>query len=339
MSSPYIPLKIKDLINETIDSKSLVFSIPDQLREQFSYKPGQFLTLRIPRGAGFSPRCYSLASSPFTDQDLKVSVKRVDGGHGSNWICDVLKVDDIVEVLPPAGVFCPSNLDQDFFLFAGGSGVTPIMSILKSALAKGHGKIKVFYANKNEESIIFKEELDNLLKEYPTRLEIQFWLDDVQGYAKADDINKFLPSQVVGEAFICGPGPFMSLVEGALLDLNVDASLIHVERFISLPDEGVIQKPQSSDGTEYHLQVHLDGETYEIDGLPNEFLLDAMLRKGVVAPYSCQAGVCSSCMCKVEEGKVDMLIHDCLTEKDLASGWVVACQALAVSEKIVVRFS
>jgi len=339
MSSPYIPIKIKELINETIDSKSLVFSIPEQYREQFSYQPGQFLTLRIPRGDGFSPRCYSLASSPFVDQDLKVSVKRVQDGHGSNWICDTLKVDDVIEVLPPSGVFCPDDLNQDFFLFAGGSGITPIMSILKSSLHQGSGKVKVFYANKDQDSIIFKRELESLMKQFEGRLEIQFWLDDISGYATAGDVKKFLPPYLAGEAFICGPGPFMNLVEGALLDLNMDSSLVHVERFISLPDEGAIQKPVSGDGHAYHLQVQLDGVTHEVDGLPNEFLLDAMLRHGLGAPYACQSGVCSSCMCKVEQGEVTMLIHDCLSEKELAGGWIVACQAVAVSEHVAVRFS
>lgn len=339
MSFSYIPLKIKDLINETADSKSLVFSIPDQGEGGFSYQPGQFLTLRIPRGTGFAPRCYSLASSPYTDSDLKVSVKRVQGGHASNWICDTLKVGDEVEVLPPAGIFTPQNLNGDFILFAGGSGVTPIMSILKSSLSQGLGKIKVFYANKDKNSIIFKEELDRLLEQYAQRLEIHYWLDDVTGYATADSIKSFLPAQVTGEIFICGPGPFMSLVENTLLDLNIDSNLIHVERFISLPDEGASVKPVLSDGISYHLKVLLDGETHDIEGLPNEFLLDAMLRNGVVAPYSCREGVCSSCMCKVEVGEVNMLTQDCLSDKDKAAGWVVACKSLATTEHLVVKFS
>lgn len=339
MSSSYKPLKIKDLINETIDSKSIVFSMLDINGERFSYRPGQFLTLRIPRGAGFAPRCYSLASSPYTDLDLKVSVKRVQGGHASNWICDTLKVGDVIEVLPPAGIFTPQNLNGDFILFSGGSGITPIMSILKSCLSQGAGKVKVFYANKDTNSIIFKNELDQLSQQFDQRLEIHYWLDDVNGYATTQHIKNFLPNQITGEIFICGPGPFMNLVETTLLDLNIDASLINVERFISLPDEGSSEKPLASGGISYQLKVHLDGETHDVEGLPNEFLLDAMLRNGIAVPYSCQEGVCSSCMCKVEAGKVTMLSHDCLSDKDMAAGWVVACKSLATTEQLVVKFS
>ncbi len=144
-----------------------MFAVPDELRDKFAYRPGQFLTLRIPSDrTGSVARCYSLASSPFTDDAPKVTVKRTSDGYGSNWLCDNIAAGQTLEVLPPAGVFTPKSLDHDFLLFGAGSGITPVISILKSALTQGGGTVVLVYANRDEKSVIFAEELRALAEKY-----------------------------------------------------------------------------------------------------------------------------------------------------------------------------
>ncbi|MGY2063304.1 FAD-binding oxidoreductase, partial [Nocardia gipuzkoensis] len=156
-------LRVAAVIAETADACSLVFDVPEELRERFTYQPGQFLTLRIPSDrTGSVARCYSLASSPHTDDQPKVTVKRTAEGYASNWVCDNVKAGDELEVLPPSGVFTPKDLDEDLLLFAAGSGITPVMSILKSALARGGGRVVLVYANRDHDSVIFAAELREL---------------------------------------------------------------------------------------------------------------------------------------------------------------------------------
>jgi len=205
----YHRLKLADVIAETGDAHSLVFELPGDLRDRFAYKPGQFLTLRIPSPAGPLARCYSLASSPHADPALKVTVKRVAEGAASNWICDNLKAGDIVEVLPPAGVFTPCALEGDFLLLAGGSGITPVMSIVKSALLHGSGRIVLIYANRDEKSVIFRAELDALVRKHPDRLTVIHWLETVQGLPTVDLLAALARPFADHECFICGPGIFM----------------------------------------------------------------------------------------------------------------------------------
>src|SRR5690606_16522916 len=175
-------LRVAQVIAETTDASALVFEVPEQAREKFAYRPGQFLTLRIPSDrTGSVARCYSLASSPFTDALPKVTVKRTKDGYGSNWLCDNIKPGDELEVLPPSGVFTPKDLDDDLLLCAAGSGITPVMSILKSALDRGTGRIVLFYANRDPESVIFATELRELAEKNPQRLVVLHWLETLQG--------------------------------------------------------------------------------------------------------------------------------------------------------------
>ena len=181
-SSRSAVLTVSGVIEETSDARSLVFEIPAELKDKFDYKPGQFLTLRIPSDqTGSVARCYSLASSPFTDDAPKVTVKRTVDGYGSNWLCDKLQVGDTIEVLPPSGVFTPKSLDHDFLLFGAGSGITPVISILKSALTQGSGNVVLIYANRDEKSVIFGAELRELAAQHPGRLTVVHWIETVQG--------------------------------------------------------------------------------------------------------------------------------------------------------------
>ncbi|MGK2865029.1 MAG: FAD-binding oxidoreductase, partial [Mycobacterium sp.] len=191
-STRAVPLTVTEVIDESSDSKSLVFAIPGEHQERFGYRPGQFLTLRIPSDqSGSVARCYSLASSPHTNDAPKVTVKRTDGGYGSNWLCDNVSVGDTIDSLPPSGVFTPHDLDGDFLLWAAGSGITPVMSILKSALAVGTGRVVLCYANRDEASVIFAAELRQLAAQYAGRLTVLHWLESIQGLPTHTQLSHF----------------------------------------------------------------------------------------------------------------------------------------------------
>lgn len=339
--SLYHRLRVAEVVEETHDSKSILFAPPENA-PAFSYKPGQFLTLRIPGPGQSIARCYSLASAPSVDTALKVTVKRVRDGLGSNWICDNLQAGDELEVLPPAGVFCPSSLDVDLLLFAGGSGITPVMSILKSCLLQGSGKVFLFYANRDERSVIFRHELQRLALAHPHRLTVMHWLESVQGLPTAEMLAGVCRGHEKAHGFICGPGPFMDAAEKTLLGLGMDRQNVHVERFVSLStDPGVladVPAEPSSGSPRVELSAQLDGETHAVAWNPEVDLLDTLLLAGVGAPFSCREGRCSACMCRVTEGEVRMRSNEVLGASDLSEGWVLACQARPVSDKVAVSF-
>lgn len=336
----YVALRVARIVEETADARSLVFEVPAEWGERFRYKPGQFLTLRVPFEGGWLPRCYSLSSTPLEDEPLRVTIKRVREGRASNWLCEQLQVGDSLEVLPPAGVFVPRQLDRDFVLFGGGSGVTPVLSILRSALLAGNGRILLIYANRDEASVIFRDELKALAAAHPQRLQVIHWLDSVQGIPAVAQLAELARPFAGAEAFICGPGPFMDASVSALHLLGMDAGRIHVERFVSLPEEGSVAVSQALDisVTTAQLSVRLDGEEHEVPCADGETLLSAMQRAGLRPPSSCLVGSCATCMCTVERGSVELLRNDALDQQELDEGWTLACQALATSEHLRVRF-
>lgn len=242
-ASRYHPLRVRAVIDETHDTKSIVFEVPEDLAEQFSYRPGQFLTLRLPIEGRYVPRCYSMSSAPMLDDALRVTVKRVDKGRGSNWVCDRVQVGDSIELMPPSGLFSPRNLSQNFLLLAGGSGITPVFSILRTVLKQHQGNVVLFYANRDERSVIFKKDLQQLAAEYPDRLQVIHWLDSVQGAPSQNQLAAWATPWVAdaGQAFICGPGPFMDAAQAAMIEAGMPAEQVHVERFVSLPDEETLQ--------------------------------------------------------------------------------------------------
>ncbi len=337
----YITLEVAAVIAETHDSCSFEMKVPPELAERFRYRPGQFLTLRIPHGEDWLPRCYSLSSSPFAAENLRVTVKRVDDGRGSNWLCDQVKPGDRLQVLAPAGVFVPRSLDGDFLLFAGGSGITPVLSILRSVLSQAQGRIRLVYANRDEKSVIFSELLQGLVREYPERLQVVHWLNSVQGLPSVPQLAQLAAGFEHAEAFICGPGPFMDACVEALGVAGLPSRAVHVERFVSLPSES--EQPSVSvvehlGAAATRLVVELDGSTHEIDCEQGELLLAAMRREGLQPPHSCLVGSCASCMCTLVDGTVDLLNNDALDQQELNEGWTLACQAVATSDRVHLRF-
>lgn len=345
-SARWHALKVAAVKAETHDSKSFEFEIPAELEDHFSYRPGQFLTLRVPVLGRHLPRCYSMSSAPTLDGRPRVTVKRVAHGRASNWLCDHLKAGDTLEVMAPAGVFTPRALQADFVLFAAGSGITPVYSILRSALAHGQGRVALIYANRDERSVIFRDTLKELAAAHPSRLQIIHWLDSVQGVPSVAQLAELARPWKAAQAFICGPAAFMDASVAALEAIGMAGDAVHVERFVSLPDEeDAVAVSAAAAATapaaavdQAELEVSLDGERHTIACGGSETLLDAMLRAGINAPHSCQAGMCASCMCQVEEGSVHLRHNEALDQKDLDRSWTLSCQAVPTSERLRVRF-
>ncbi len=337
-----VELRVAKVIDETHDSRSLVFEIPVELAERFHYRAGQFLSFKIPYAAHVLTRSYSLASSPDVDREHKVTIKRVEDGRISNWMNDRVEVGTRLMVVPPAGSFVLDDADGKIILFGGGSGITPVISIVKSALATSRRSMKLIYANRDERSIIFKAELDELARTHPDRLEIVHCLDDVDGFLNRDDVKRHVGSDVGSDFYLCGPGPFMAIVEEALRELHVDHDLIHVERFVSPPDPGShleeVTPEVADDSVPDAITIVLDGETREVPYQKGEKILLAVRAAGLDAPYSCEEGYCSCCMAKLTGGEVKMDTNDCLSKELLDEGWVLTCQARCVSGKVRIEY-
>ena len=353
----YVPLRVRAVVDETADAKSFVFEVPPAQAAAFAYRCGQFVTLRLPvQGplAPHLPRCYSMSSAPGLDEGLRVTVKRVSGGVGSNWLCDHLRVGDTLQLLPPSGAFTPATLEGDFVLLAGGSGITPVLSILRSVLDHGRGRVLVFYANRDERSVIFRDTLNALARAHPERLQVVHWLDSVQGIPTAAQIAALLRPWAAAQLFVCGPAAFMDATVQAAAAAGLADERVHVERFVSLPLEGApapavvpaaaaaATEPAASDAPpieEATLEIELHGEVHRIDCRGDETLLEAALRHRIDAPYSCQAGLCASCMCRVVEGQVHMRHNEALDARDLRLGFVLGCQAVPRSAVVKVKYT
>ncbi len=344
-------LKVADVIAESADARSFVFELPQSLRDAFSYRPGQFLTLKVPCAEATVQRCYSLSSAPGIDQAPKITVKRVRDGRVSNWMCDSVQAGDELDVMAPAGVFTPRSLDGDLLLFAGGSGITPVLSILKSALVNGRGMLTLIYANRDAQSVIFSDELRQLGQRHAGRLRVIHWLDSVQGIPQQRHLEELARPWSTQECFICGPALFMENALAAMLALGLPRAKVHVERFASLPDlpvslaaevkltEPAVNEPANTQtNTQAALETVLDGATFNLTCEPGETLLDAMLRADVPAPNSCRSGLCGACMCRVQNGSVKLNANHVLDAADLADGWTLACSATPASATLRVVF-
>ncbi len=332
---------VREIVRETEDACSVVLEAPPGA--DFGYQPGQFLTLRLPTEHGLVGRCYSLCSSPHVDDELRIAVKRVRAGVGSNWINDALAVGHEIECLPPSGVFTPKSFDDDLLLFAGGSGITPVLSILKSALAIGSGQVVLVYANQHEKSVIFADRLRELADSNPDRLHVVHWLESVQGLPSRELLKAFIAPYSSYTAFVCGPSPFMETVTHALRDCGVPPARIHIERFQSLvADPFTVETtatPAEEGAETTRLTVDLDGELHEYDWPRHTKLLDFLLAQNLKAPYSCRLGQCSACACILDEGEVKMLTNEILEQEDLDEGYVLGCQSLPLTDVVKIRYS
>ncbi|GIE85771.1 ferredoxin--NADP reductase [Actinoplanes regularis] len=321
-------LRVTEVVAETADAHSLVLTVPPQLAAAFAYQPGQYLTVLVPQDDGSVARCYSLSSSPHTDIDLKITIKRVRDGHASNWICDHVRTGDELELLPPAGEFTPGSLDDDLLLLAGGSGITPMMAIIKSVLADGNGRLTLVYANRDTPSIIFAAELAELVRRHGDRLTVTHWLDSERGAPDPAALAALVVEARAGTPYVCGPEPFVAVAREALRQAGVPEDRVRVERF-------ELEQVTTMDAT---LEVELDGQTHRLPWTAGKRMLDVVIEAGLNPPFSCRQGHCGACACRLLSGKVEMLNNEILEEEDFAEGYVLACQSVARSENVSITY-
>jgi 3-ketosteroid 9alpha-monooxygenase subunit B len=339
MPAEFHTLEIAGIVQETHDTRSFILAVPESLQDDFRYRAGQFLTFEVPWGGMDLRRSYSLSSAPETDPWPKVTVKRVDEGRISNWFNDNLNVGDSIRVQPPEGRFVlrSNEGDHGIVLFGGGSGITPVLSILKSALRTTNRDVKLVYANRDARSVIFKDEIDLWLAEYPNRLEVVHHLDSDSGFMTIEQIREHIRGWEDGEFFVCGPTGYMDAVEEAFKASNIDIGQTKFERFLSPVDPDRKEAPaeplpeQRDDEIPQTFTMLLEGQSVEVPYKKGLTLLESAVQAGHKPPSSCEDGYCGCCMALLKSGGVNMSNHDALEPSDIERGWVLACQARPAS--------
>lgn len=339
MHHRYHPLPVKRVVTETDDAKSIVFDVPGALAPAFSYTAGQFVTLRLVIDGEPTYRSYSMSSTPAIDAELQVTVKRVPGGLVSNRLLDTVVAGDVLDVSVPAGVFVLADTDDDVVAFAGGSGITPIFSLVKAALHTTDRRVRLLFANRDRGSAIFGDALDGLAARVGGRLVIQHHEDAANGFIGPDDVVAFAGDRPESAFYICGPGGFMDVVETALLGGGVDPGRIHIERFTPTgPVETVAAEAPDESATPITVTITLGNRTETVAQRGDSSILNSARFAGLRAPASCEAGHCATCMAQVVEGRVEMANNEVLTPEEVAEGWVLTCQATPVSTVVRVVY-
>lgn len=340
------PLEIIDVIEETADAVSLVFARPDG--ERFDYLPGQFLTLRVPGtpedGTTWAPRCYSLSSAPALDAHLQVTVKRTAGGYASNWLCDNAKPGMTLDSLRPGGRFTVRDDPDALVLFAAGSGITPVISILRAALTESTAPVLLVYANRDRTSVIFDAALAELSAAHRDRLRVEHWLESERGLPDAASLAALLPAPTAAtSAYLCGPAPFMDCATTAAAAAGIADARIHREAFSSLTGDPFAAAPGASGGSAPSddtatVTVGLNGESTVLAWPRDQVLLDLLLDEGLDAPYVCREGNCGGCAFTLRRGEVHMLVNDTLDDYELGNGVRLACQSLPRADDLEAEF-
>ncbi len=312
-----------------------MLEIPPELEGAFAYRAGQFCTFRTRIDGRPLLRCYSMSSSPDAGDEFAVTVKRVPGGAVSNWMVDTLAPGDVVETTCPAGVFCLGSGKGEVVAFAAGSGITPVYSVVKTALATTSRPVRVLYANRDRETVIFDDGLDRLAKEHPGRLEVVHHLDAEKGFVDEETARQFAGSDSDAEHFVCGPEPFMEIVERALTGLDVGEERIRIERFTPLEQE---EDAASSVPEARRVTVELEGRADSVEHRPGTTILQTARQMGMAPPFSCEAGNCATCMARLVEGQVTMRANNALTDEELADGWVLTCQSVPITPAVRVVY-
>lgn len=351
-------LKVLEVKEETANAKSVAFDVPLDLYEAYNYKPGQYLTLKFNLNGEEVRRSYSLCSSPVIEEPLKVGVKRVKGGLVSNHINDNIKPGDIVEVMQPDGRFF-ANVKEDnyktYYLFAAGSGITPILSILRTVLyTEERSYVHMIYGNSNQETVMFKDQLDKLQEEFPERLILvhtlsrpkSSWSDLWKSSSdkefrkgRVDEeavkwfINQYPPYAQNVEYYICGPGSMIENTQKTLQSIDVPNERIFIESF-----GGGTSKDTTEAVANAKLTAKLHGETIATIIPQGKTILRTLISEGKEPPYSCEGGVCSTCLCKVTKGRVHMKNNLALEEKEVAKGYALSCQSIPLTEEVEVIY-
>ena len=358
----FYPLMVKKLHRSTDDALTITLALPDTLWSVFDYQAGQFLTVKVMIEGETYRRAYSLNSSPAIDEPLEITVKRLKGGRVSNFLHDTLKEGDVLEMMPPQGQFTDTIIESNYrsyYLFAAGSGITPILSILKTILVTElHSTVVLFYGSRDEQSIVLREAIAEWEAKYPERLnvvhtlsrpisktwsalwtKVENWQGRVGRVGRIDEksvtwcLNTYKPVAQIARYFICGPAAMIDSTEKALLALNVHRPHIHIERF-----GGDDSEQSSVYGCEAKLVVKLGEQESQHKISAGRTVLQALKADGLSVPYSCESGVCGSCRAYLIKGQVAMKNNMALTEQEVKAGDILCCQAVPQSETISIEF-
>lgn len=326
-------LTVKAVRDETAEARSFVLAPERGETALFRYQPGQFLSFRIPHDGGQIVRSYSLSSAPGTDPDMTVCVKRVAGGRGSNWFNDHLDPGARIEATRPAGRFVLRPGDAPLLLIAGGSGITPCISLVKQALTRSTRAVKLVYANQDAGSVIYRQILDRLQDRYADRFTCQHWLDAALGFMTPPDVIEATAGWETSDTYICGPGPLMNMTEETLAARFKPGATILTERFVSpedpAPAHSVAHLPApSAKAPIADFRLTLDGQDHNVPIEPGQTLLQAALAAGIDAPSSCTEGHCGTCMAWLRQGDVSMASTQALSKRNIKRGYVLACQSI-----------
>jgi len=349
-------LTIEDIYKETDDCSVVTFAVPEDLYSDFKFHQGQHLTLRANIDGEDVRRSYSLCSSPFENK-WQVAIKQIPGGKFSTYVNEQLSAGQVIDVMVPSGTFgveVNKDTSKNYLFFAAGSGITPVMSMIKTHLkAEPNSTCKLFYVNKTAKSIIFKEELEQLRNTYFGRLEIYYFLTqekrDIDLFNGRFDDEKmavltkvFIDVPDTSEVFLCGPEKMVNYVSNYLIEAGLPKELVHYELFVTgLTEEDIERQErlakQNVEGVEVTI---IDGGKEFLFTMTKDYdnILDAALNAGADLPFACKGGVCSTCKCKVKDGDVEMKINYALEEDEVAQNLVLSCQAVPTTQKVVVDF-
>lgn len=356
--SKFYSLKVLEVIDETENAKSISFDVPYELYDKFNYKPGQYLTLKFNLNNEEVRRSYSLCSSPITNEPLKIGVKRVKNGLVSNHINDNLKPGDFVEIMKPNGRFF-ADVKKDnyktYYLFAAGSGITPILSIVKTILyTEERSYVHMIYGNSNQETIMFKSELDKLQSEFSDRFILVHTLSKPKSnwsdlWTTSSDkeyrtgrvneeavnwfINEYPPYAQNTEYYICGPGSMIENTKKSLQQIDVPNNRIFIESFGGTNSENKVESVANA-----KLTAKLKGESITTLIPKGKTILRTLINEGKEPPYSCEGGVCSSCVCKLTKGEVHMKNNLSLDENEVAKGYILSCQSIPLTNEVEVVY-
>lgn len=356
----FYPLRIKNIIRETVDAVSLVFDVPTDLAKEFQFKPGQYLTLKTKIQGEELRRSYSISSAPY-ENTLQVSVKKVEQGKFSTFANEQLKEGDSLELMIPEGNFTPvlsPTTQKHYILFASGSGITPILSILKAVLhTEPKSQVTLIYGNKTIDSMMFKETLEDLKNTYLDRLSFfPIFSREVLGNelfkgrideAKCSALCKtVLDLKHADVFFICGPYDMMTSVKSFLLKEGVDKAKIHVELFgtptpaeLSETSKAPTKPDEKKTFNTTAVEIIMDGDSMKFNmPVTNKSILDFAYDLGYDLPYSCKGGVCCTCKAKLLEGKASMRLNYSLEEDEIAAGYILMCQSKPESDHVVISF-
>jgi 3-ketosteroid 9alpha-monooxygenase subunit B len=320
------------IIKETADTRTFVL---DPHEKPFSYRAGQFCTFHVTVDGEELYRSYSMSSAPETDSEVMTTVKRVAGGKVSNWLVDNVVEGDELTMTRAAGTFVLRPTSVPLLAFAGGSGVTPILSLAKSALATTERAVRILCADRDRASVIFEAAIDELVERYPGRLSVDRRIDAEHGLLDPDAVTKFVGADTDAECYVCGPEGFMAVVRSAL----PDGARVLVEDFdASPPVKAAATEVADAAAAEGTVTIHLERKKVSVPQVAGETLLETARRAGLSPPFSCEAGNCGTCMARLTEGSATMRTNDVLEEDELDDGYILTCQAVPDTESVTVVY-